>query len=312
MTTVSRVESTSGVGDVAQVSRPRRRQDWSAYAYIAPGFAVVAVFLLYPLLDAAWISLYRWDGLSPSTFVGLRNYGHVFTDPAMLKSFGHSAVLVFFFAVVPLALALILAAILQRGARLRGVGVFQTLIFLPQVIAAVVIGVIWVSIYAPDGTLNTVLRLLGLHPVGRAWLGDFTFALPAVGLIGTWLEIGLCLVLLVTGISQIPQELYDAARTDGAGPIREFFAITLPSLRGPISVALTLATLAALKTFDLVYVTTHGGPGTATTVPAFQVYNLAFNLGQVGMGTTVGIILTGLILIVTVGLRQIAPPEDDR
>lgn len=296
----------------AAPSRPakRRVQQWSAYAYIAPGFVVVAVFLLYPLLDAAWISLYRWDGLSPATWVGFGNYARVLTDPNLLKSFEHSAVLVLFYAVLPLALALILAAIVQRGARLHGVGIFQTLIFLPQVIAAVVIGVIWVSIYAPAGTLNSVLRVLGLHPVGRAWLGDFTTALPAVGLIGTWLEIGLCLVLLVTGISQIPQDLYDAARADGAGAIREFFSITLPSLRGPISVALTLTTLAALKTFDLVYVTTGGGPGTATIVPAFQVYNLAFNLGQVGMGTTVGIVLTVLILIVTVLLRRISPPED--
>lgn len=290
----------------------RRVQHWSAYAYIAPGFAVVAAFLLYPLLDAVWISLYRWDGLSPSTWVGFGNYVDVFTDPKLLQSFEHSAVLVLFYAVLPLTLALILAAILQRGARLRGIGVFQTLIFLPQVVAVVVIGVIWVSIYAPDGTLNGVLRMVGLHPVGRAWLGNFTTALPAIGLIGTWLEIGLCLVLLVTGISQIPGELYDAARTDGAGAIREFFAVTLPSLRGPISVALTLTTLAAMKTFDLVYVTTGGGPGTATIVPAFQVYNLAFNLGQVGLGTTIGIILTVLILIVTILLRKIAPPEDPK
>jgi raffinose/stachyose/melibiose transport system permease protein len=271
---------------------------------------VVAVFLLYPLLDAAWISLYQWDGLSASTWVGLDNYAAALSDPELLNSFVHAGVLVFFYAILPLALALVLSAILQRGSRLRGIGVFQTLIFLPQVVAAVVIGVIWVSIYAPDGTLNAVLRVLGLHPVGRAWLGDFDTALPAIGLIGTWLEIGLCLVLLVTGIGQIPRELYDAARTDGAGAIREFFAVTLPSLRGSISVALTLTTLSALKTFDLVYVTTHGGPGTATSVPAFQVYNLAFNTGQVGMGTTVGIILTVLILIVTVLLRRIEPAEE--
>lgn len=301
---------SSAGGDAGRTPRRRRRIDVSAYLYIAPGFAVVAVFLLYPLLDAAWISLYRWDGLSPATWVGAENYIQALTDPKLRQSFEHAAVLVVFYAVLPLCLALFLAAVLQRGARMRGVGIFQTLIFLPQVVAAVVIGVIWVSIYAPNGTLNSLLHLLGFRSAESAWLGDFTTALPAVGLIGTWLEIGLCLVLLVTGISQIPGELYDAARTDGAGPVREFFAVTLPSLRGSISVALTLTTLAALKTFDLVYVTTAGGPGTATTVPAFQVYNLAFNQGQVGMGTTIGIILTVLILIVTVAIRRISPAEE--
>jgi raffinose/stachyose/melibiose transport system permease protein len=283
----------------------------SAYLYIAPAFAFVAAFLIYPLVDAAWISLYQWDGLSPSTWVGLGNYVHALTDPKLRQSFWHAGVLVFFFAVLPLFLALVLGAVMHRGARMRGLGLFRTLIFLPQVIAAVVVGVIWVSIYAPDGTLNTVLNFFGAD-VHNAWLGDFTTALPAVGLIGTWVEIGLCLVLVLTGMSQIPAELYDAARTDGAGAVREFFSVTLPGLRGPISVALTLTTLAALRTFDIVYVTTGGGPGTTTTVPAFQVYNLAFNVGQVGMGTTIGILLTLLTVVVTALIRRVAPEEDRR
>lgn len=294
----------------AAVKRLRRHTDWRAYLYVAPAFIVVAIFLIYPLGQAAWISLFEWDGLSPGVWVGFNNYVEAITDKGLLESFVHSGVLVFFFALLPVALALFLAALLNRGARMRGIGIFQTLIFLPQIVAAVVIGVIWISIYAPEGLLNTLLRFFGLGELAAPWLGDFDTALPAVGLIGTWMELGLCLVLFLTGIAQIPSELFDAAKVDGAGAVREFFSVTLPSLRGSLSVALTLTAIAALKTFDIVYVTTRGGPGTATTVPAFQVYNLAFREGQVGMSTTIGIILTVLVLILTVLIRRINPRED--
>jgi raffinose/stachyose/melibiose transport system permease protein len=304
--------SSNTAGVVVDRRRPQRYIDWKAYLYIAPGFVIVAAFLLYPLAQAVWISFFKWDGLSPATWVGINNYIAALTDPKWLQSFEHVAVLVFFFAVLPVLLGLFLSAVLQRGARMRGIGIFQTLIFLPQVVAAVVIGVIWVSIYAPSGLLNSLLRLIGLGSVTTAWLGNFGTALPAVGFIGTWMEIGLCLVLFLTGISQISQDLYDAARVDGAGPIREFISITLPSLRGSLAVALTLTTIAALKTFDVVFVTTRGGPGTSTTVPAFQVYNLAFNQGQVGMATTIGVILTVLVLIVTIVIQRINPAGEDR
>lgn len=301
----------SGGGGTTNVRR-RSHLQLRAYLYILPAFIVVAAFVLYPLGQALWISLFRWDGLSVATWVGIGNYVTTVTNQQLLQSFLHSGILIFFFAILPAALALMLAAILQRGVRMRGVGIFQTLIFLPQVVAAVVIGVIWVSIYAPGGLINTILRGIGLGALAHTWLGDFATALPAVGFIGTWMEIGLCLVLFLTGISQIPAELYDAARTDGAGAVREFFAVTLPGLRGPISIALTLTIIAALKTFDIVFVTTGGGPGASTVVPAFQVYNLAFNQGQVGMATTVGIILTVLVLIVTILVRRIAPQDDEQ
>ncbi|OJV23339.1 MAG: sugar ABC transporter permease [Actinobacteria bacterium 69-20] len=290
--------------------RQRRRADFVAYLYLAPAVAFVGVFLIYPLVEAGVISLYQWDGISVAKWVGLSNYLTAAQTPEIVQSFYHVGVLIIFFAVIPLGLALILAAVVQRGARLHGLGFFQSLIFLPQVIASVVIGVIWVSIYAPTGTMNTVLDAVGLG-TQNAWLGDFNTALPAVGLIGTWVEIGLCLVLMVTGISQIPSELYDAVRVDGAGAIREFFAITLPGLRGPIVAALTLTVLFALRTFDIVFVTTGGGPGTSTVVPAFLVYNLAFRESEVGLGSAVGILLVIVTLIITGIIRRLEPKEID-
>jgi raffinose/stachyose/melibiose transport system permease protein len=187
----------------------------------------------------------------------------------------------------------------------RGMGFFRTIIFLPQVIAMVVVAVTWRQIYAPDGPLNGLLRLVGLDNLTTAWLGDYTWTLPAVGLIGTWVSTGLVTVLLMAGMSRIPKELYEAARLDGAGPVREFFALTLPSIRGEITVALTLTIVAALKTFDLVYVTTGGGPGTSTTVPSYEVYRRAFELGEVGAAAAVGVTLTIIVFAINAVVNRI-------
>ena len=204
-------------------------------------------------------------------------------DPKLREAFGHALVLIFFYAVVPLAIGLLLAALLNRG-KVRGLPFFRTVIFLPQVIAMVVVAVAWRQIYAPNGDLNTALRALGLDSLARPWLGDYTFSLIAVGFIGTWVCMGLVTILLLAGMTKVPIEQYEAARLDGAGAVREFFAVTLPSIRGEITVALTLTIIAALKTFDLVYVTTNGGPGTSTSVPSFEVYRRAFQMGEVGHG----------------------------
>src|SRR5690606_12236773 len=178
-------------------------------------------------------------------------------------------------------------------------------LFLPQVVSSVVVGAIWVAIYAPQGVLNRFLAVLGLEAVTRSWLGDFAWALPAVGLIGTWMEIGLCLVLFLAGVSRIDPELYEAARLAGAGTVREFFAVTLPGLRAQIAVALTLPVVAALKSFDIIFVAPRGGPGDATSVPAFLVYHRAFDLNQVGSACAIGIALTLLILLVTAAINRI-------
>ena len=283
--------------------------EWKAYLYILPAFVLFAVFLGVPAVQTAQYSLFKWNGIGPSTWVGLQNYAELFTDSVLRSSFLHAGVLIFFYAVIPLVLALFLTAIISRGANLRGMSVFRTLLFLPQVVASVVVATIWVAIYSPDGLINQLLRLVGLGSLTRAWLGDFDTALPAVGIIGSWLGIGLCLVLFLSGVANIQPELFEAARIDGAGPVGEFFSITLPALRGQIAVALTLTVVAALKTFDLVYITTRGGPGTSTTLPAFEAYNRAFNTGKVGSAAAVAIVLTALILGVTVLIQKIQPDE---
>jgi raffinose/stachyose/melibiose transport system permease protein len=188
----------------------------------------------------------------------------------------------------------------------RGVTTFRVLIFLPQVVSSVVVGVIWNWIYTGDGPLNQLLHAVGLGGLARPWLGDFTWALPAVGLIGAWVLIGLCMVLFVAGIQQISTALYDAARVDGAGRIREFFAITLPGLRYEIAVALTLTVTAALRTFDLVFVATRGGPGNETIVPGLLIYNRAFVDGRVGQACAIAVVLAALVFTVTLVINYAA------
>lgn len=286
-------------------SRPPGEPRHVAYLYLLPAFAVYAAFLLYPIGRAVQLSLYDWDGLSLGRWVGLDNYLAIVSDEGLRAAFGHALVLIVFYAVGPLVIGLALAAILNH-AKVRGLGFFRTVVFLPQVIAMVVVAVAWRRVYAPDGTLNTLLGALGLDSLTRGWLGEHAFALPAVGVVGTWFETGLVAVLLLAGMSRIPLELYEAARLDGAGAVREFFAVTLPSVRGEIAVALTLTVIAALRTFDLVYVTTRGGPGNATSVPSYEVYHRAFGLSQIGSAAAIGVTLTVVIFAISFGINRFA------
>ncbi|WP_306323903.1 MULTISPECIES: carbohydrate ABC transporter permease [unclassified Streptomyces] len=274
------------------------------YLYVLPALAVYGLFLLYPFGQAVGLSFLHWDGLTRATSAGLDNYTSLFTDPSLRAPFVHALVLLLFYAALPVAIGLLLAATMSR-IRVRGLTFFRTVLFLPQVLAMVVVGVAWRSILAPDGLLNDVLRGVGLDGLARPWLGDDTWALPAVGVVGTWVMTGLCMVLFLAGTQRIPRELYEAARLDGAGAVREFFAVTLPGLRGEIAVALTLTIIAGLRNFDLVYITTGGGPGNATSVPAYEVYHRAFELNQVGSAAAIGVALTVLIFALTVTVSRL-------
>jgi raffinose/stachyose/melibiose transport system permease protein len=244
--------------------------------------------VLYPLARAGWISLLEWDGVTRGTWVGLDNYASLAQDADLRSAFGHAAVLLVFYAALPVAIGLLLAGAASRT-RVRGLAAVRTILFLPQVIALVVVAVTWRLIYQPTG-----------------WLGDFDLALPAVGLIGTWVTYGLCFVLFMAGVQKVPRSLYDAARVDGAGPLREFFAVTLPALKGEIAVALTLCTIAALRNFDVVYLTTAGGPGDTTAVPALEVYERAFQTGEVGLAAAIGACLAAIIFLLSFAINRTA------
>lgn len=271
---------------------------WHHYLYLAPGFVIYAAFMLVPIGQTVQYSLYKWDGYTTATWVGFDNYARVLTDPVSLATFGHSLIFVLFYAALPTAIGLFIVAIMTR-IRVRFLTLFRTLLFLPQILATVVVAVAWRWIYAQDGPINAFLEFLGLGAFARAWLGDFDTALPAVGLIGTWIMYGLCMVLFIGGAQKIPTELYEAARLDGAGPLREFLTVTLPGLRGEISIALVLTVTNALRNFDIVWNTTSGGPGTSTLIPSYLIYRGAFLTREVGFAAAAAVLLTILIFALT-------------
>lgn len=293
-------------GKSSSAERPPGEPRRVGYLYAAPALLFFGAFVLAPLGHAAWLSLFEWDGLTDPQWVGLQNYADVVSDSELRRAFGHAAVLLIFYSVLPICLGLLLAGVVART-RVRGIALFRTILFLPQVIALVVVAAMWTMIYDPQsGPLNRGLRAVGLGSLEQNWLGGFDVALPSVGLIGTWVMYGLAMVLFMAGVQKIPPSLYDAARVDGAGPVREFFAVTLPGLRGEVAVALTLTTIAALRNFDIVYITTGGGPGNATTVPAFQVYQRVFEFPRVGSAAAVGMCLLALIFALALLINRTA------
>jgi raffinose/stachyose/melibiose transport system permease protein len=280
--------------------------------YVAPALALFLIFGIWPFLQTIQISTWKWRGIGEPTDVGLDNYIAVLNDPDLYMAFVRSVVLIFFAAILPVCIGLLLAALLSR-IRIRGIGTYRVLLFLPQTIAMVVIAIAWGWIYAKDGIINEALRLVGLGGFTRAWLGDFDWALVAIGLVGTWLNAGLCMVFFVAGVQKIPTDLYDAARVDGAGPWKEFRAVTLPGLRNEIVVALTLTTIFALRNFDLIWVTTGGGPGDATTVPSILLYEFGFESRRLGTGSAIAILMTALILLVSVVIVRLGERgQEDR
>ncbi len=277
--------------------------------YVAPALAFFAVFGIWPFIQTILISLTRWKGIGAQVPVGLDNYADVLRDEDLYMGFVRAGVLVLFYAILPLCIGLLLAALLSR-IRIRGLGTYRVLLFLPQVIAAVVIAIAWRWIYSADGILNETLRLVGLGDLARSWLGDFDLALPAIGLVGTWLNAGLAMIFFVAGVQKIPLDQYDAARVDGAGAWAEFRAVTLPGLRNEIVVVLTITVIFALRNFDLIWVTTRGGPGDATTTPSVLLYELGFEARRLGTASAIAVLLTGLILLVSIIIVRIGERGD--
>jgi len=156
---------------------------------------------------------------------------------------------------------------------------------------------------ALPGVINQILKVIGLGVITRAWLGDFHWALPSVGMVGIWVLLGFCIVLLQTGMSKIDPSFYESARLDGASWFHEFFAITVPLLRHEIGVCLTVTVIAALAAFDIIWVTTAGGPGNATAVPGIQIYILAFTQRSIGLASALAVMLMVLVVIVILPIQ---------
>lgn len=290
--------------------RPARqragRSGWLiGWLYALPALVAYGTFVLYPLGVAVQYSLYEWNGIGPSTWVGLSNYARILTEPERLATIGNAFVLIVFFTVIPVTSGLALASLIKvvRNPVLGATA--RTVLFLPQIIPLVAAGIGWSWMYSQTGLINQVLNAVGLGFLARPWLGDFDLALPAVGIIGSWVLTGLCTVLLLTGIGKIDPALYESIRLDGGGWFAEFRAITLPSLRNEIGVLVTITTISALASFDIIFTTTGGGPGRSTMVPGVEIYRLGFGEREIGLASALGNLLMVLVLAVVLPVQRL-------
>ncbi|MCB2412913.1 sugar ABC transporter permease [Demequina sp. TTPB684] len=295
-----------------RADRARRlRRGLPGLALVAPAAIVYAVFVLTPLGATIQYSFYEWDGITQATWIGFDNYARLFTDEELFGSILNAFQLILYFSLVPVTLGLIAAALIRKFGTSRLALVSRTVLFLPQVIPLVAAGIMWTWLMATDGAVNQFFRLIGLGDVTRAWLGDFDTALPAVGVIGAWVSLGLCMLLLLAGMTKIDPALYEAVRLDGAGPVREFMAVTFPAVRQELGVAITITVISALRSFDIIYISTQGGPGNSTLVPGLEIYYLAFLQREIGQASALAVALTVLVLAVVLPLHRLARGKEE-
>ncbi len=280
----------------AYETRPYERF-YQAYLYILPGFLIYLVFVLVPIVNTVRYSLTEWTGFTDPVYIGLANYERLAEDENFWNALGNNAFFILFYTFIPIVLGLLLTSLMTRG-QLRGMVLFRVGLFVPQVMSAVVVGIIWRWMFDYQGPINNLLRDIGLASAVKPWLGNFTWAPVAAGAVGSWVEYGLCMVLFIAGMQSIPEELYDAAKVDGAGAWRQFRHVTLPGLQPQILVAFVVTFIAALRVFDLVFVLTRGGPGRETQVVSMLIYEEAFEYHHAGYGAAMALVMT--VLIVTV------------
>lgn len=275
------------------------------WLYLLPGLIIYLVFVFYPILETIRTSFYRWDGFSSNRiFTGLENYTSLLSDNQFHTALQNNIAFIFFYSLLPILIGLVLASLLGRQ-KLAGLTFFRAGLFMPQILSMVVVGVTWRWIFNPAfGLLNVGLKAVGLGALARPWLGDFTWALPAVGSVGTWVQYGFCMVLFLAGMQRIPDDYYEAAELDGASALQQLRYITLPSLRPELAVALITTIIAALRVFDLVYVTTRGGPGDSTLVTGFLVYRAAFLQNKIGYASAVATVMTAVIFVISLAVLR--------
>src|SRR5579864_1107912 len=289
-----------------------RREAIVRWLFVLPALLMYTLFVLVPLLLTIVYSFFHWNGVGPATWVGLKNYVTVFQVPDLLGTIVNAFWLVVWFSIIPVSLGLVVASVIHRVATGRFGAIARTVLFLPQVIPLVAAGIIWGWLLALPGLVNQIFKVIGLGEITRAWLGDFDWALPSVGLIGIWVLLGFCTVLLLTGMTKVDPGLYESARIDGASWFREFVAITVPLLRYEVGVCLTVTVIAALAAFDIVYVSTAGGPGNSTAVPGIQIYILAFTQRQVGLASALAVMLMILVVLIILPIQRLSRAESTR
>lgn len=269
-----------------------------AWQFLLAPLAVYALVILYPFTQTLWLSLTDWNGVSQTyNFIGLKNFAGVFTDVNFRLAILHNFIWVAIFLVIPTSLGLLLAVLLDRG--VPGATLFKSIIYLPMIFSYVIIGMIWNFVYEPRlGILNMLIRALFDPTWNLAWLAQRESALLSIIAAASWQHTGLCMILYLAGLSGVRQDLIEAARIDGANGRQVFFHVVLPQLRNSTIVVVSLTIINSLKNFDLVYITTKGGPYRSSEVLTTLMYRESFWNYRMGYGSAIATVLFLMVFIV--------------
>jgi ABC-type sugar transport system permease subunit len=273
---------------------PRPPQSRAPYVFISPFFVLYGLFMIVPIGVGVYLSLTDWAGIGSPTFVGLRNYQWLFTDTSFWTAVGNTAIYVAVSMLIVLPLALLIAQALNtRG--LRGRDLFRLSYFTPVVLSPIVIALVFTLFYDREfGLFNAFFR--GVFGWGGIdWLGDPSWAKLSVVLLVIWKWTGYMTIFFLAGLQNVPRELYEAAALDGSGPVRTFFAVTLPVLR-PVTAFVAVTTLvSSAQIFEEPYLLTQGGPGESTLSVAQFIFRAAFERQQMGYAAAAGVVMFVLV-----------------
>jgi ABC-type sugar transport system permease subunit len=301
---MAEVRALTGHGGLAAVRKNWRKYS-VGYLFLLPAAILYGIFMIYPFVQSVYLSLTDWDGAQPvKHFVGLRNFQTLIQDPLVWTSLGHNLIWVVIGTIVPIVIGLLLAVLLWS--RPRGFTIFRTIYFMPQVLPAVVIGIVWSWIYNPVfGLLNQALTAVGLDSWTHGWLGEPSLALYAVLAAAIWAEIGFVFVIVLAGLQNVSRELLEAALIDGANAWQQFWHVTIPQLANVLTTVMVLLLIGGFSVFDIVFIMTGGGPANSTELIATYTYKQAFTQNQVGYAAALSLVLTAISLIASVILIRV-------
>lgn len=273
-----------------------RKKSGAIILGLLPALLIYAVFAIYPILQSFYYSLVEWNGFSDKTFIGFDNYIKLFQDKLFWNSVKNNLFIVIASVLGQVPIALFIALLLNR--KLKGLTLFRTIGFLPVVLSTVVISLTWSLIYnTKNGMINELLRTVGLDFLAQNWLGDTKWSMIAVSVTVIWQFVGLYLIIFLAALQNIPEEVLEAAKMDGATEWTTTWKITIPMIWDTIIVAVILCISGSLRTFDLIYVMTHGGPAHSTEVMALYMFNETFTKLQFGYGSAVSVTIFFFSLI---------------
>lgn len=285
-----------------RLTRQQREHLQTAVILIAPAAIIMVVITLYPLIRSFWISLHTWDLMKPGLghpFVGFQNYLYILKDANFWQSVKITLIFVLGAVLIEITLGLAIALLLNQD--FFGRNLVRMLVLLPWAIPAVVNGIMWKWILNPSyGSLNGLLYSLGIIKEYVVWLGNPKSALIVVILADVWKETPFIALLFLAALQTIPKDLYEAAMVDGSNAFQSLFRITIPLIRPTLFVALSLRTIWALKSFDLIYTLTAGGPSEGTTVVGYYTYLKTFINLNLGRGAAVAYLMTAVVLIMVI------------